>query len=247
MNNLDSRTDRVRILVRYAIGIGLAPTQEKLGILLGYTNKNTISHLMNGRKKPTQFAKKLKVHIPSLNLDWVESGVGNMLDNQNVTAINNGTVSGVMTTAHTIITEKEKCNCEKTSESSVPVIPRHIYENTEIDTYEYVTEKVTPTSPRIKQLPKYSMCYPVYSDELSPNIIAGDRLYIDEHVNMRKIIDGKPYVIDTTTNGLLLRILYKGDTGYKASSTSSKYRDEYIPYEDVVRVYRILGMLRANF
>ena len=187
--------------------------------------------------------------FPELNREWLLYGEGEMLKHSSNTATigtNNGLVSVGNSNTNTYYNNASPAVTEEADEEVLPIIPRHLYEDTEVDVFEYVTENVVPTSPRIQQLPSYSMCYQVYSDELVPDIIPGDRLYIKPHTDVRKIIDGKPYVLETSTNGLMLRILYKGDTGLRASTKSQKYRDEYVPFEDIVRVYRILGLLRAN-
>ena len=214
-----------------------------------YANMNCI---VNGKRNAGRgIINKILQHFPNVNRRWLQYGEGEMflthtnaingnIQGNNVISVGDNTTINNTTPAH-ITTEAPAEEVE-----TLPIIPRHIYEDTDIDVLEYVTENVVPTSPRIQQLPPYSMCYQVYSDELTPEIVPGDRLYIKAHTDIRKIIDGKPYVLETSTNGLMLRTLYKGDTGVRATAKTQKYRDEYIPYEDIVRVYRILGMLRAN-
>ena len=247
-----SKIERLNDLIYLAKKQNIAPTKRDFSNMLGYASMTTLSAMLGGSKRiPENFGEKVKQTIlPRLNLEWWETGNGEMLEVEPSQHINN--VSGVVAvnTNNTTINNGSApmASAEPAGEDDarLPVIPRHIYEDTEVDVLEYVTENVVPTSPRIRQLPPYSMCYQVYSDELIPEIVPGDRLYIKAHTDIRKIIDGKPYVLETSTNGLMLRTLYKGDTGLRAATKSQKYRDEYIPYEDIVRVYRILGMLRAN-
>lgn len=236
---------RIDNLIKYMDYKGLNDNQV--------TNECSLSNGLLGKARKglsdigNSSVEKILKKYQDLSRVFLLTGEGEMLTTQN---INN--VSGVVAvnTNNTTINNGSApmASAEPAGEDDarLPVIPRHIYEDTEVDVLEYVTENVVPTSPRIRQLPPYSMCYQVYSDELIPEIVPGDRLYIKEHADMRKIIDGKPYVLETSTNGLMLRTLYKGDTGLRAATKSQKYRDEYIPYEDIVRVYRILGMLRAN-
>lgn len=226
-------TERKKYFIAQARKLNLIKSQKDLGVMLGYSNESSFSQMI-GKDVPFSLKHKeiLKTLFPDLNIEWLDHGKGQLWlseSNKEIVPVE--------------INNKELFSMKR---HAVPVIPRHIYEDPDVDVYEYVNENVEPTSPRIMQLPDYSMCYHVYSDELVPNIIPGDRLYIKPHINVRKIIDGKPYILETSTNGLMLRMLYKGDTGLRASTNSSKYRDEYVPYDDVVRVYQILGLLRAN-
>jgi phage repressor protein C with HTH and peptisase S24 domain len=130
----------------------------------------------------------------------------------------------------------------------VPVIPRYIYEETDVDVFEYINENDVPTSPKVKQFPNFDAYVNVYSDEMSPEINKGDKIAITPYeIGMeRKVIDGRAYIIDTKYNGMMLRKLYKEDNGFRAESTNPAYRAEFIEYDEVVRVFRIVGLIRTN-
>jgi phage repressor protein C with HTH and peptisase S24 domain len=90
--------------------------------------------------------------------------------------------------------------------------------------------------------------YDVYTDEMLPDINIGDRIVITpKEIDIeRKLIDGRTYLIDTKYNGMMLRKLYKEDNGFRAESTNPAYRAEFIEYDEVVRVFRIVGLIRTN-
>lgn len=72
--------ERLKSVVKYLIGQGVAENQEKLGVLLGYTNKASFSHILNNRKPlPTGFIDKLASMNEKVNKVWIETGQGNML------------------------------------------------------------------------------------------------------------------------------------------------------------------------
>jgi hypothetical protein len=201
--------------------------------------------------------RKIKLSIlPNLNLEWWETGNGVMLEQGNITAINNGTVSGTMTTAHTIInnapapiTTEEVGDVEEPEEvEAVPVVPRSIYTEPNVNILEYVQNNDVQMSPRIHQLSQYDLCYMVVNDEMSPYICAGDRIYLWAYPQgkERKIIDGRVYSVDTKLNGVLTRQLYKTDKGFIAKSFNPRYADELLEWEDIFRVYRIVGVLRMD-
>lgn len=130
----------------------------------------------------------------------------------------------------------------------IPVIPRYIYEETDVDAFEYINENDVPTSPKVKQFPNFDAYVNVYSDEMEPEINKGDKIAITPYeIGMeRKVIDGRAYIIDTKYNGMMLRKLYKEDNGFRAESPNPAYRAEFIEYDEVIRVFRIVGLIRTN-
>ena len=74
------KLDRYKILVRYIKNTGIAPSQKALGRLLGYSNESYFSQIINGQvPEPKDFGKKVLDLVPGLNLDWLESGEGEMI------------------------------------------------------------------------------------------------------------------------------------------------------------------------
>ena len=201
--------------------------------------------------------EKILTRFQDLSRIYLLTGEGEMLEHGNVTAINNGTISGTMTTAHTIInnapaspiTTEEAGDVKEPEEvEAVPVVPRSIYTEPNVNILEYVKNNDVQMSPRIHQLSQYDLCYMVVNDEMAPYICAGDRIYLWAYPEgkERKIIDGRVYSVDTKLNGVLTRQLYKTDKGFLAKSFNPRYADELIEWEDLYRVYRIVGVLRMD-
>lgn len=62
------------------INQGVADSQQALGQMVGYNNASAFSQVINGKtSEPKEFTKKLQALLPDLNLDWLETGEGNML------------------------------------------------------------------------------------------------------------------------------------------------------------------------
>lgn len=75
-----TRIDRYKILIRYAVSNGIAANQRDLGRMLGYTNESSFSQIINEKvERPKEFTTKLKSVFPNLNLDWIDTGNGEML------------------------------------------------------------------------------------------------------------------------------------------------------------------------
>lgn len=254
-----SKIERLNDLIYLAKKQNIAPTKRDFSNMLGYASMTTLSAMLGGSKRiPDNFGEKVKQTIlPRLNLEWWETGNGEMLEQGNITAINNGTISGTMTTAHTIInntpaspiTREEVGEVEEPKEvEAIPVVPRSIYTEPNVNILEYVQNNDVQMSPRIHQLSQYDLCYMVVNDEMAPYICAGDRIYLWAYPEGKeqKIIDGRVYSVDTKLNGVLTRQLYKTDKGFLAKSFNPRYADELIEWEDLYRVYRIVGVLRMD-
>ncbi|MCM1219048.1 MAG: hypothetical protein NC548_31590 [Lachnospiraceae bacterium] len=89
------KIDRYKILIRYLVSIGVAANQQELGTKVGYNNASAFSQVLNGKTtEPKNFMSKLKNLCPNLNLDWLETGEGNMLIEENVSNTQENGASG---------------------------------------------------------------------------------------------------------------------------------------------------------
>lgn len=76
---------------------GIIESQKDLGYKMGYSNEATISQVINGKvKEPKDFIERLVRFVPSLNIEWLESGKGEMLKDsiQEANGDNNTQVAG---------------------------------------------------------------------------------------------------------------------------------------------------------
>lgn len=222
---------------------------------LDYSNLITI---LNGKRKVGGgIISKILIAYPTVNPDWLRHGEGEMFAKP-TTSVNNATNTlvsigdGNTNTYNGIptpITTEEAGDVEEPEEvEAVPVVPRSIYTEPNVNILEYVQNNDVQMSPRIHQLSQYDLCYMVVNDEMSPYICAGDRIYLWAYPEgkERKIIDGRVYSVDTKLNGVLTRQLYKLENGFLAKSFNPRYADEVLEWEDIYRVYRIVGVLRMD-
>ncbi len=131
----------------------------------------------------------------------------------------------------------------------VPILPREIYSEKNIDAYNYVIEnpeKIRYAS-AVKQFSKYELIYEVQNDSMMPEFKLGDRLALSEVPQEAPIINGSPYVIDTKSSGLIFRLLYSQDDYFLCRSFDD---DRYAPFtlerDDIYTIYRVVGMTRSN-
>lgn len=72
--------DRIKLVVKWLIGTGVANNQEAIGRLMGYSNKSSFSQILNNKVPiPGDFTDRLCALNDNINKVWVEKEVGNML------------------------------------------------------------------------------------------------------------------------------------------------------------------------
>lgn len=256
-----NKIQRLKDIIHFAKKQGIVELNRDFGVLLGYKKDSILSSMLGGsRDIPQNMGRKIKLSIlPNLNLEWWETGNGVMLEHEGQTNIGNvnGTNVVAVNTQNTIINnapasplpKEEAGDVEEPEElEEIPVVPRCIYTEPNVNILEYVQNNDVQMSPRIHQLSQYDLCYMVVNDEMSPYICAGDRIYLWAYPEgkERKIIDGRVYSVDTKLNGVLTRQLYKLENGFLAKSFNPRYADEILEWEDIYRVYRIVGVLRMD-
>lgn len=71
-------TERILSIIKY---LNLSPSDfaEKIGV-----QRSSISHLISGRNKPSlEFIQKMLTRFPEINPEWILTGQGQMLKNEN--------------------------------------------------------------------------------------------------------------------------------------------------------------------
>lgn len=201
---------------------------------------------------PNRKLLKIKEIYPDLNIEWLVTGRGNMLNTpQQMSVINNGTNSGTMgnnVCVHTGSPCPSADDAEEMSVEELPIIPSNIVNEPKIDVLKYITTNDTDTAPVVHQFPEALAYYKIKSKAMEDKICAGDTLAIIPYPKGEEfIIPGDPYVVDTNTNGLITRRLFMHPDGYRAvSNNPDEYPEFIIPFKHVIRVYRIVGLLRQN-
>lgn len=180
-------------------------------------------------------SKIIKTH-PDISATWLISGVGNMYSISSC-------VDDCLNTGPSV-----ENNCEAHEIEELPVIPAKIVNAPEIDVYEYVLDQETDTAPVVNQFPKTDMYYKIKSRAMEPNICAGDWLALTAYPQgSERIVPGDIYVVDTNTNGLITRMLYNHPDGFLARSYNpEKHPDFVISREEIIRIFRTVGLLRIN-
>jgi len=76
-----TRHERIKIVIKWLIGNGVAPNQAEIGKLIGYSNASAFSKVLNQKVPiPEGFLTKLSNLDIRLNKVWIEEGWGNMIE-----------------------------------------------------------------------------------------------------------------------------------------------------------------------
>lgn len=82
MNDLKRKTekhDRLKAVVKWLVGNGIAKNQEEVGRLLGYSNKSAFSQVLNAKVSiPSGFTYRIAKLDSRLNEHWISEGWGGM-------------------------------------------------------------------------------------------------------------------------------------------------------------------------
>lgn len=199
---------------------------------------------------------KISKAFPDLNITWLRVGEGRMLKpeysggdvisgNYNINAVNshvsqvNGAlgVSNQKPTLHPMVLETE----------FAPVIPQNWAKRPDFDTYEAVLEnidKMEMSPVAVADLP-INVWHRMTSNCMYPYCFAGDKIALTEIPDKNSIIPGDIYGVDTISNGLVVRILYPIENGYRAHAyNNAEYPDFIIPHTDIIRIFRKVGLFR---
>jgi phage repressor protein C with HTH and peptisase S24 domain len=228
-------------------------TQTEFCGKLGVSN----AYISSIRKSiPPEKLAAITAQYPELNIEWLLTGKGEMLNGTravsgSVVVTNNGQINGNnnmnVTHTHNSSAEPSDDDVPMSEVEEIPVVPRKLYNETNVDVLEYVNEHNVNTSPSVLQFPSFDIWWYVYPDSMQCEYMPGDKLALRAYPKgFEKIRNGRDYVIQTNLNGMTLCRLTRCDGGYIASYENKKYSDDFIPEEDVVNIFKIMGLLRIK-
>ena len=211
-------------------------TKERLISFLKYKNLNmsefarrigVSNAFVNSIRKSIQPDKIISIanNFPDLNIEWLLTGEGEML---------------------------KEDSAEKVNENEYkPIVPLNLYQETNVNLNDYMRRHRSQLSfsHTVYSISNYDCVYTVITEAMIPNIKAGDRLALKRMEHGATIINGVVYVLDTISNGLLLRLLYDEPSepdNYICRAFNERYTEISIKKNDVFDVYKVVGLLRAS-
>lgn len=224
--------------------------EKKCGLCNGYVN--SIRKGIGVEKLDTILRA-----YPELNRNWLLFGEGEMLNSSNnITQqtinqqyANNpiGNINGnAIFNNKTVDVEAMECGDEEVPER-LPIVPTSIAKKPSSDTLEMLMhqQNVELAAVRVEDMP-IEMWYRIQDDSLEPNLRAGDLIALHAYPQGKENpVPGKLYAVDTCSNGLVVRVLYPIEGGYRAKAYNSEdYPDFVIRQDDIIRIYKKMVMVR---
>lgn len=229
---------RIKEYLKYK-GVKIIDFSAKIGVSNAYIS--SIKRSM----QPDKLAR-IQECYPDLNIVWLVTGRGNMLNTpqQAMSVINNGTNSGTMGNNVSVVNNCQDAEYHETEE--IPIVPRRLYNEPNLDVLDYINHNNVQTSPVVKQFPTSQLWWPVYTDKMLPDYRPGDKLALLSYPQGEEcILNGDCYVVDTKQNGMILCKLEYRENNYIATYTNSPMIDA-IAHEQIIRIYKIMGQLRIK-
>lgn len=212
----------------YFAEIGLSQTDAagRLGV-----QQAAISNQLNGRAFGKNSAAKWNKAF-GFRVNWLLTGEGPMFDPQS-------------SDEHEYHLEDHP---ELNHDNDIPVVPARLFRAPEIDTYEYVIN-----SPSVERLPpvphfqKHDLFATCPGDAMSPRIRRGYLMALRRMPADVTIINGEIYVVDTRSQGMFLRKIVDNGEGLTfIAENQTDFPDFSLPYDDVINIFRVVGVLISN-
>lgn len=225
------------------------------------------ARMLKGKQNITKKTlTKIENANPRLNMDWVITGEGEMLrpqertvklpaDAANVEQRNYNSPGATMFATNVHHTYNNSSNpmqnsLQAATDNVRPLIPMSLYKQPNIDVYEkIIIEKKEGVElvPYFAGFSDYQLYMEVQDEAMLPDFKVGDRVALSAMPKNTYILNGNIYAIDTLNHGLFIRILIDRDRDYECQSTNnqSRYVTFRVPKSDVIRIYRVMGLIRT--
>lgn len=175
---------------------------------------------------------RIRNTYPDLNVEWLRTGEGDMLNKKVEAVITPYPVESVEVVEDAAIVQP-------------PFVPNSIARKPEVNVLEWVRKKRVEHAHAALNMSKIfgSTDFFIQMDNaaMSPALHQGEYLFLTALDEGTKIIDGKPYGIETEAWGILIRYLYdNGDSIIAKPENTLKFGKITIPKGEVVNTYHIL-------
>lgn len=229
MAQINTFKERLLYFIRY-MNLTTKAFEQSIGV--------SNSYIANLRKRMgDDVLKNTLSKYPQLNREWLLTGDGQMLNFE----VYSGLPETTQSTPNIPQPSEEVCEVEE-----IPIIPKVACIEPNVDTLSYVKHNDVTTSPIVHQFPTSDVWYPVFTDTMSPDYLPGDKVALFAYPKgEEEVLNNRAYVIDTKRNGTILCKLTKTDDGYIARYKNPEYPNDFIKYSDVIRIYKVVGLIRV--
>ena len=236
--------ERIKIVVKTLIGLGVEKTQEGIGKLMGYSNKSSFSQVLNGKVPISKdFIDKLCNLDSRISREWVINGSGNVFATENEN--NKQVYIQEKETKLDLLKEPGSNYNTESKRNEIPLIPIEAmagYGTGSVQVMEYETENfMIPTFKGADYLigVRGSSMYPKYN---SGDIVACKHLTLDTFFQWNKV-----YVLDTIQGPLIKRIRKGSDDDHiLIISDNEKYEPFELHIDEINAIAIVMGVIRLE-
>lgn len=208
-------------------------SQQDVASVLG-VQQAAVSNQLNGRPFGKNSAAKWSCAF-GFRTNWLLTGEGPMFETQD-----NQHMDGIL-----------EDHPELNHEEDIPVIPARLFRAPEINIYEYVTRSSSvdrlPTVPHFQKHDLFATCP---GDAMAPRICRGYLLALRRMPKGSTIINGEIYVVDTRSNGMFVRRIVDNGPAARTLTFIAENQQDFpdfdLDYDDVINVFRVVGVLITN-
>lgn len=215
----DGMRDRIRKIMQME-GLSNKELAEKVDVL----PQNLSQALSGSRSIPSRTLTNICEAFPEIRKEWLLWGDGEMYKVEQQ-AVNT-----------------ERLLDEATKVNTKPRLPITAAAGVLSDYLGGVLAHECEEMPVIRSIPDYDFTMLVKGNSMEPKYEGGDEIALKK---VNSIIEpGKTYVL-STRDGAVLKRLYPDDKGVRCVSyNNEEYPDFYVSGDDVLGVYRVVGLIR---
>lgn len=219
--------------------------EDSIGVSNGYVN--SISKGIGADK-----LEKICSKYPELNRKWLLYGQGEMLN-----PIQQGGIHSIASAPHAISAVNSTVNAQGASctphapANEICIVPEEVSELPDTDVYELVRGGGLNEAERLNAVGRHiriDMYWRVREDAMMPRFMRGDILALAALPEGAMFPNGSPMVVDTRPFGFVFRRVYDaGDAlDCRVANAESGYADTVMQKSQVIRLYRVVGMVRLG-
>ena len=131
----------------------------------------------------------------------------------------------------------------------VPVIPYKLYNEVGVNVLDYINDSRNvdvQRSQAIAQFASTSCYYFVNTTAMQPHFYPSDLLALKEVSREAPIVNGEAYLVNTLDLGVILRYIYDRGDHIELHSTAERFEHFNVPKDDIVNLFRVIGLIRTN-
>lgn len=246
-------SERLAIYVKHK-GMGQVSFEKETGLSRGYVQKAN-------ENMGSLIISKIKKHHPDLNIDWMLTGEGSMLNTGDISQSENGNSSNIGSGTKTnnggstygdkhdnFTNNYYGCDDDAVIQlpdvETRPHIPYTAAGGVLTEVLEGISESNCERRPKINVLPDYDFTITVKGDSMEPKYEGGDDIACKRVDNTSFIQWGKTHVLNTSQGIIVKRIYDDGDKIRCVSYNSEAYPAFSIDKNEIYSISIVVGLIR---